>query len=104
MCPKRDDLWQQYDASLTAYIAAVDRFVQLERQKEKSSVRLLLAISGVGGPPNLAKSTCTPHLCANGALMEVVHLDGGHQGMTDEDVEAFLAGFPVSRAERKAII
>jgi hypothetical protein len=31
MCAKRDDLWQQYDAALAAYIAVVNRFVQLGR-------------------------------------------------------------------------
>ena len=48
-----------------------------------------------GRPLNLANSTCKRTLGANGLLTEIVDLDGSDQGLTDEDLEEFVASFPV---------
>ena len=48
----------------------------------------------VVGEPNLASSTCTRRLSANGQLTEIVAIDGF---MNDEDLEKFIQSFPVER-------
>ena len=56
--------------------------------------RVRVVIRSVCGPPNLATSTCTRTLGSNGALTELVHLDGGRDGLTREDLERFIESFP----------
>jgi hypothetical protein len=34
----------------------------------------------------------------NGLLIEVVELDGGREGLTDEDLDRFITCFPVDAA------
>jgi hypothetical protein len=46
---------------------------------------------------NLETSTCWRTLTANGALTEVVRLDGMHGDLTDEELDNFVEGFPVER-------
>ena len=46
-----------------------------------------------GREPNLANSTCS----ANGQLTEIVHIEGGVNDFTNEDLERFIAGFPIER-------
>jgi hypothetical protein len=47
------------------------------------------------GRPNLATSTCTRTLMPNGHLSELVTLDGGRDGLSDADLDRFVAGFPI---------
>jgi hypothetical protein len=61
---------------------------------------LRLVIGSVCGPPNLATSTCTRTLGPDGALTEVVHLDGSRDGLTSEDLERFIGSFPIERGEK----
>ena len=62
--------------------------------------RVRVVIGSVCGPPNLATSTCTRTLGSNGALTEVVHLDGGRDGLTSEKLERFIESFPTQRAQK----
>ena len=68
---------------------------QQRRQVSASPFRVI--VCGYGGPPNLANSTCTRRLGASGQLTEIVYMDGGDKGLTDEDLETFSASFPVER-------
>jgi hypothetical protein len=43
----------------------------------------------------LANSTCKRTLGANGSLTEIVELDGSGEHLTDEDLEKFIASFPI---------
>ncbi len=47
--------------------------------------------------PNLANSTCRRTLSADGQLTEIVHIEGGVDDFTNEDLERFIAGFPIER-------
>jgi hypothetical protein len=76
------------------------RLQSLERPRSGAvQKRLLLVASGVCGPLNLATSTCTRTLWPTGALMEVVHLDGDQNGLSNEDLERFISGFPIQRRQ-----
>ena len=52
------------------------------------------------GPSNLRNSRCTRTLLPNGLLLDVVHLDGGRDGLSNDDLERFIAGFPINRTAR----
>jgi hypothetical protein len=57
------------------------RLQSLERPRSGAvQERVRLVVSCVYGPPNLATSTCTRTLGLDGALTEVVHLDGDGDG------------------------
>ena len=71
------------------------RLKALEQRRQASNKRIRIVASMSAKPLNLATSTCTRTLCANGCLSEVVMLDGSDQGLTHEDLERFIAGFPV---------
>ncbi len=49
----------------------------------------------VCGSTNLANSTCKRMLCSNGTLMEMISLDGDRQGISDEQIDRFVASFPI---------
>ena len=74
-----------------------ERLKTLECQRSTGqSMRVL--IRGVCGPANLATSTCTRSLSENGHLTEIIHLDGGREGLSDEDLDRFVENFPVERS------
>jgi hypothetical protein len=52
--------------------------------------------AGWTNPLNLATSRCTRTLCPNGTLLEVVHLDGIHGNLNDEELDRFVGSFPVN--------
>ena len=54
-------------------------------------------VSAMDHALNLETSTCRRTLTANGALTEVVRLDGMHGDLTDEELDNFVEGFPVER-------
>jgi hypothetical protein len=76
---------------------AFDRRVRrLERlQFEPARQPMRVVISGVGIPLNLENSTCTRTLAANGLLTEIVQLDGTRAGLSDQELENFVAKFPI---------
>ncbi len=57
--------------------------------------RLRLVVSGMDRALTFETSTCTRTLTASGCLTEVVTLDGSRDGLTDEELEAFVESFPV---------
>jgi hypothetical protein len=71
------------------------RLKALEQRRQASNQRMRIVASTSGMPLNLANSTCKRTLGANGLLTEIVDLDGSDQGVTDEDLERIIAGFPV---------
>ena len=71
------------------------RLKTLERRRLASNERIRVVICTVGRPSNLANSKCRRTLAPNGLLTEIVELDGGRDGLNDEDLEKFIAGFPV---------
>ncbi len=93
-----------FSASTTKGGSGTYRHTRLLRVEEntrpRSGVvqeRVRVVVRGVCGPPNLATSTCTRTLGANGALTELVHLNGGRDGLSDQDLERFLESFPIQR-------
>ncbi len=77
------------------------RRLQLLERPRSGAVqkRLLLVVSGVCGSLNLATSTCTRTLWPSGGLMEVVQLDGSQDNLSNEDLERFIASFPIQRGQ-----
>jgi hypothetical protein len=57
--------------------------------------RLRLVVSGMDRDLALETSTCQRTLTATGCLIEVVRLDGRHNGLTHEELEKFVKNFPV---------
>jgi hypothetical protein len=64
----------------------------------KTSMRMVVTSAG-GGPANLAKSTCLRYI-RNDCLTEVVELHGDDSGISDQQLEEFIAGFPIAMPER----
>ncbi len=48
--------------------------------------------------PTLAESTCTRRVTAEGALIEIVTLQGNGDELTAEQLEDFIASFPLTDA------
>ena len=81
---------------MKAIITRLRRLEQLHSEPGREPMRVV--ISGVGIPLNLEKSTCTRTLAANGLLTEIVQLDGRREDLTDEELENFVAEFPIEPA------
>jgi hypothetical protein len=81
---------------MKAIITRVRRLEQLQSEPGREPVRVV--ISGVGSPLNLEKSTCRWTLATNGLLTELVHLDGRRGDLTDEELDRWIASFPMERA------
>ena len=69
-----------------------DRFQTQLSGKPKSSLRIIVALAG--SEANLATSTCTRYV-RDGLLTEVVQLDGAMGSISDEELETFVARFPI---------
>ena len=66
------------------------RLKALERQWNETE-----GVSLVSQPANLANSSCRRTRSADGALLEIVRLDGSRKSLSDADLEAFIQSFPV---------
>ena len=79
--------------------AIAGRLRRLEQQRFGPAARepFRVVISTGVWPLNLEASTCTRTLCPNGVVTEVVTLEGRRQDLTDEELEAFIAKFPIER-------
>ena len=66
-----------------------------QRRSQVSKEPFRVLIRSVCGVPNLANSTCERRLGRDGQLTEIVHLDGGRDDLTDEELEAWIATFPI---------
>jgi hypothetical protein len=54
------------------------------------------------GPPDLRKSTCSRHLCADGTLIETLFIEGDDNQLSAAQLEEFLAQHPISTEELSA--
>jgi len=81
--------------------------MRLERRLERleklthaaeSTPGMRVVISACGKPLNLAGSTCERRLGPDGAITEIVRLDGSRDHITNEELDRFVAGFPVQRS------
>ena len=54
-------------------------------------------VTYAGKDADLATSTCQRYL-RDGILTEIVQLDGGMDHLSDEDIEKFVASFPIKAA------
>ena len=57
-----------------------------------------MVVRCVCGAPSLETSKCKRILDRNGLLTEIVELDGGRDGLSDVDLDRFIATFPVVAA------
>jgi len=80
------------DLNLKARLKTLERH-QLPVFKEP----FRLVVSHAGEPLDLAKATCTRTRWPNGHLMEIVNLNGGDYGLSEEQLESFIQTFPVER-------
>jgi hypothetical protein len=71
------------------------RLKALEQRRRASNRRFRIVACTIGGPLNVATSTCTRRLSVNGCLSEIVMLDGSDEHLTDEDLERFILSFPI---------
>jgi hypothetical protein len=71
-----------------------DRFENQLSGKSKSSLRIIVTRAG-SEPANLVTSTCTRYV-RDGVLTEVVDLDGARGSIGDEELEKFIASFPIT--------
>jgi hypothetical protein len=75
------------------------RLQSLERKTRAAAIRepfrIIISRVGGGGPKH---STCSRTRNAGGELMEIVRLSGRDQYMSDEELETFIAGFPIQSA------
>jgi hypothetical protein len=71
-----------------------DRFQTQLSGKPKSSLRIIVTRAG-SGAASLATSTCTRRLDNTGGLIETVDLDGDDSEISEEELEQFVASFPI---------
>ncbi|MGD1074086.1 MAG: hypothetical protein ABSB15_28595 [Bryobacteraceae bacterium] len=85
--------------------AIVRRVARLEdRYAINSSGKLRIGVRAIisfpwKGPLSLATSTCRRTLNPGGAVTEIVELDGRDEDIDDEELEKFIASFPISNSD-----
>jgi len=62
-----------------------------------------VVVQAICGPTNLANSECTRTICADGTLSEYVQLDGSSEELSDDDLERFVASFPIESEPRGGV-
>jgi hypothetical protein len=77
-----------------------DQFETQLSGKPKSSLRIIVTRAG-SEPANLVTSTCTRYV-RDGVLTEVVDLDGARGSISDEELETFVARFPIHSASERS--
>ena len=75
------------------------RLTKLEQRRENTPEPFRVIIAPCIGVADLARSTCRRTLCAGGELIEYVQLNGSRESVSDEDLERFIASFPVEPAQ-----
>jgi hypothetical protein len=76
-----------------------DRFETQLSGKPTSSLRIIVTRAG-SEPANLVMSTCARYV-RDGVLTDVVDLDGARGSISDEELETFVARFPIHSASEK---
>ena len=75
------------------------RIKKLERERNQVSREpLRFVVSHAGKPLDLSKATCTRTLWPDGHLFELVNLNGGDDGLREEDLERFIQSFPIEKS------
>ena len=75
------------------------RIERRERQTGAEDAKVLRVVMRcVVGRANLANSQCRRTLGPNGTLLEFVQLDGGRDGLSDEQLDQFVESFPIETA------
>jgi len=76
----------------------------LERRTERlesltldaqSPAVMRVVISACGRPLNLAGSTCDRTLGSDGSIIEIVHLDGRRDAISNVELDQFVSRFPL---------
>jgi len=76
------------------------RLNALEQRREETRKPFRFVADGVYKPLHLDTSTCTRYLTADGTLTEVVILDGNSDDLSPEELEKFIASFPIEDRRR----
>ena len=63
--------------------------------RKQDVVRVMISS---GGDPDWERSTCRRRLIPGGALMEFVDLEGGGEDLDRDELERFVARFPIELA------
>jgi hypothetical protein len=72
------------------------RLQKLERQRSQiERGRFRIVVSHAGRPFDLSTATCTRTLMPDGALMEIVNVNGSGDDLRDEELERFIQSFPI---------
>jgi len=72
-----------------------DRYAINSSGKPKVALRIFVSLPWKG-PANLATSTYTRVLNDTGGLIETVKLDGDEDSIGEEELEKFIASFPIA--------
>jgi len=80
----------------------LDKLERMLHPRGTPRERLRVVTCGMDRAANLANATCKRTLCENGLLLEVVHLDGDRDGLTDEQLDKFVESFPIENLKRGA--
>jgi hypothetical protein len=78
--------------SLKARLKSLER---VRRQTVPKTIRVIVRLDFLG-PAKLADSTCNRTRLRNGVVTEMVDLDGSRQGISEEELDAWVAGFPIN--------
>jgi hypothetical protein len=57
--------------------------------------RLRVIVAAMDHDLSLTTSTCSRTLCGDGTLLEVVDLDGTRADLSEEELDRFVATFPI---------
>jgi hypothetical protein len=72
------------------------RLSALERQIRPDPKPIRVVLCYTGAPANLEEAACHRRFLKNGALMEVVSLNGTGDHISEEDLDRFVAKFPIA--------
>ena len=72
------------------------RLRELEKTRAtEDRICMRIVVCALGKSLNLSNSTCTRRRGSEG-IAEIVHLDGDREEISDEDLENFIASFPIT--------
>jgi len=70
-----------------------NRIERLESRQQGALLPPFRIVATTPGETDLTRATCQRTRCENGQLMEIVNLNGSAEGISDEDIERFVATF-----------
>jgi hypothetical protein len=72
----------------------IERLERLTSDAQGPAV-MRVVISACGRPLNLAGSTCDRTLGLDGSIVEIVHLDGRRDAISNVELDQFVSRFPL---------